>query len=462
LTKFEKASPSADGVLEVRYATRGDHHLAYTVTGEGPLELVYMLGFVSHLDLLWDEPRAAAFFARLGRVCRLIVMDKRGTGLSDRTGDVPIPEEQVDDLLAVMDTVGFERPAVLGTQDSFLVAALLAASRPERVSALIAVAAGAHAPADYGPPDAQDRFFAGLEKYWGRTDAPFNYWAPRLWREDASFRRWWARYSRAAAGPTSGVRIVRNYVNTDLRPILGAIRVPTLVIQGRTDELHKRLGRALADGIPKGRFVTLPTDTINFPWLDAADALSAHIEEFLTGSPAEPAHSRVLATVLVTDVDRSTEQVANMGDRRWSALLDRHDGIIRHHVERYRGRLVKHTGDGVLSTFDGPGRALSCALAAREALHAEGISIRAGAHTGEIEVRGDDVAGLAVHIAARVVATAGTGELLVSSTVRDLVVGSEFVFEDRGECELKGVPGRWRLSVVLGMSQDPADSHRDV
>jgi class 3 adenylate cyclase len=452
VTGFERISPSADGVLDVRYAIRGDHHLAYTVTGDGPLELVYMLGFVSHLDLLWEDPRAAAFFARLGRVCRLIVMDKRGTGLSDRTGDVPIPEEQVDDLLAVMDTVGFERPAVLGTQDAFLVAALLAASRPERVSALIAVAAGAHAAADYGLSETLDRFFAGLEKYWGRADAPFNYWAPRLWREDASFRRWWARYSRAAAGPTSGVRIVRNYVNTDLRPILGAIRVPTLVVAGRTDELHKRLFRALAEGIPNSRFVDLPSDTIVFPWLDAADALSAHIEEFLTGSPAEPVHSRVLATVLITDVDRSTEQAAGLGDRRWSALLDRHDGIIRHQVERFRGRLVKHTGDGVQATFDGPGRALACALAARDALRAEGISIRAGVHTGEIEIRGDELAGLAVHIAARVVASAGTGEVLVSSTVRDLVVGSEFVFEDRGEHELRGVPGRWRLSVVLGTS----------
>jgi class 3 adenylate cyclase len=437
-----------DGVLDVRYAKRGDSHLAYTVTGDGPLELVYMLGFVSHLDLLWDDPRAAAFFTRLGRFCRLVVMDKRGTGLSDRTGDVPIPEEQVDDLIAVMDAVGFERPAVLGTQDSFLIAALLAASRPDRVSALIDVAAGAHGPEDYGPPDLQDSFFAGLEKYWGRTDAPFNYWAPRLWQEDAAFRRWWARYSRASAGPTSGVRIVRNYVNTDLRPILGTIPVPTLVVQGRGDELHDRLGRALADGIPNSRYTTLPTDTINFPWIDAANALAAHIEEFLTGSPALPVHDRVLATILFTDVVASSEQAADMGDRRWTALLDQHDAIIRHHIERFRGRLVKHTGDGILATFDGPGRAISCALASRVSLSAEGLSIRAGAHTGEVEMRGDDIAGLAVHIASRITAAAGADEVVVSSTVRDLVVGSEFIFKDRGEHELKGIPGLWRLATV--------------
>ena len=442
---------STDGdVLDVRYAKRGDHHLAYTVTGEGPLELVYMLGFVSQLDLLWDEPQAAAFFRRLGRFCRLVVMDKRGTGLSDRTGDVPIPEEQVDDLLAVMDAVGFARPAVLGTQDSFLVAALLAASRPERVRALIAVASGAPAPGDYGTAEEQDRFFAGLEKYWGRTDAPFNYWAPRLWRQDPSFRRFWARYSRAAAGPATGVRVVRHYLATDIRPILGSIQAPTLVVEGLVSDLHSRLARRMAEAIPKSSSTLVPFDSINFPWVEAGDALAAAIEEFLTGAPVSPVHDRVLATVLFTDVVRSTERAADLGDRRWSALLDRHDAVIRREIDRYRGQRIKHTGDGVLATFDGPGRAIGCALAVRRALGAEGVAIRAGAHTGEIEWRGDDVAGLAVHLAARVMAVAGDGEVLVSSTVRDLVVGADYDFEDRGEHELKGIPGTWRLAAVSG------------
>ena len=439
-----------DALLDVRYVKRGDHSLAYTVTGDGPLELVYMLGFVSHLDLLWEEPRAAAFFARLGRFCRLVVMDKRGTGLSDRVGDVPIPEEQVDDLLAVMDAVGFERPAVLGTQDSFLVAAMLAAAHPSRVGALIDIAAGAHDPSDYGTEEQQDRFFAGLEKYWGRADAPFNYWANRLWQHDEGFRRWWARYSRAAAGPTTGPRIVRNYVATDIRPVLGAIRVPTLVVQGEVDELHVRLTRALADGIAGSRMVIVPTDTINFPWVESGEPLAALIEEFLTGAPVPPVHDRLLATVLFTDVVGSSERAAELGDRRWAQLLDRHDAIIRHHIERFRGRRVKHTGDGVLATFDGPGRAIGCAVALRDALGREGVRIRAGAHAGEIEVRGDDIAGLAVHLASRVLAAAGDGEVLVSSTVRDLVVGSDFEFEDRGTHELKGVPGVWSLAAVRG------------
>ena len=435
-------------VLEVRYAKRGEHHLAYTISGDGPFELVYMLGFVSQLDLLWDDPRAASFFRRLGRFCRLVVMDKRGTGLSDRTGDVPIPEEQVDDLLAVMDAAGMERPAVLGTQDSFLVAALLAASRPERVSALIAVSCGVPAPGDYGTPEQQDRFFAGLEKYWGRTDAPFNYWAPRLWREDASFRRFWARYSRAAAGPASGVRVVRNYLATDIRPILGSIGVPTLVVGGLVNELDARLNRELAEGIAASRHTILPFDSTSFPWVEAGDAVAVAIEEFLTGAPVPPVHDRVLATVLFTDVVRSTERAAGLGDRQWRALLDRHDAVIRHELDRFRGQRIKQTGDGVLATFDGPGRAISCALALRRALRSEGVSIRAGAHTGEIELRGDDVAGLAVHLAARVMAAAGEDEVLVSSTVRDLVVGADYRFEDRGDHELRGIPGTWRLAAV--------------
>ena len=207
---MEVARPS-DRSPDIHYAKRDGHHLAYTLTGNGPVDLVYMLGFVSQLDMLWEDPAAAAFLRRLGRFCRLVVVDKRGTGLSDRAGDVPIPEEQVDDLVAVIDAVGFNRPAILGTQDGFLVAALLAATTPERVRALIGIATGAAGPEEWPPEEQLERFFLGLEKYWGREDAPFNYWAPTTWRKDASFRRWWARYSRAAASPGTAVRIARNY-----------------------------------------------------------------------------------------------------------------------------------------------------------------------------------------------------------------------------------------------------------
>ena len=445
------SSPGVGDLLDVRYARRGEHHIAYTVMGDGDIELVYLLGFVSQLDLLWDDPAAADFLRRLGHFSRLVVIDKRGTGLSDRAGDVPIPEEQVDDLLAVMDAVGFERPAILGTQDGFQVATLLAATHPTRATALIGMGAGAHGPDDYGSPERLDRFFAGLQKYWGREDAPGNYWADELWHESAAFRRWWARYSRAAAGPTTGVRIVRNYLATDIRPLLGAVSAPTLILEGQLiNPLHKKLSRRLADGIRASRVVEVRGSTLNFPWIDAGEEVANLVEGFLTGVPAAPIADRRLATVLFTDVVRSTETVAAVGDHTWRAVLDRHDAIIRSSIERYRGQLVKLTGDGVVAIFDGPGRAAQCALSLRRALGAEGVTMRAGLHTCEIEIRGDDIAGLGVHIASRVMSRAGPGEVLTSSTVRDLVVGSELRFEDRGDHDLRGVPRPWRLFALDG------------
>jgi len=441
---MEVARPS-DRSPDIHYAKRDGHHLAYTLTGNGPVDLVYMLGFVSQLDMLWEDPAAAAFLRRLGRFCRLVVVDKRGTGLSDRAGDVPIPEEQVDDLVAVIDAVGFNRPAILGTQDGFLVAALLAATTPERVRALIGIATGAAGPEEWPPEEQLERFFLGLEKYWGREDAPFNYWAPTTWRKDASFRRWWARYSRAAASPGTAVRIARNYANTDLRPILPAIRVPTLVIHGRTDDLNAKFARQLANGIAGAQFVELPASSFFFPWIEVGEEVAALAEEFLTGAPAVHMPDRVLATVMFTDLEKSTERAALLGDRKWRAVLDRHDTIVETHLARFRGRLVKSTGDGVLATFDGPARAVYCAAAVRDALAAEGVSLRAGVHTGEVEIRGDDIGGIAVHIASRITSQSAPGQILVSSTVKDLVFGSDLIFENRGEHELRGVPGRWLL-----------------
>jgi class 3 adenylate cyclase len=431
---------------EIHYAKRGEHHLAYTLTGDGPLELVYLLGFVSHLDLLWEDPDAARFFGRLGRFCRLVVMDKRGTGLSDRTGHVPIAEEQVEDLISVVDAAGLKQPALLGTQDGFLVAALLAATAPERVRGLVGFATGAFAPEQW-PVEVTERFFRGLEKYWGREDAPMNYWAPRRWRADPAFRRWWARYSRSAAGPTTAVRVVRNYTRSDIRPILSAIRVPTLVVTNRSQDINRLFAQQLADGIEGARLVELPMEKsiTLFPWLEAGEEAAGLVEEFLTGSPATSAVDRILATVVFTDVVQSTERAVTLGDRRWRAVLDKHDAIVAHHVTRFRGRLVKSTGDGVLATFDGPARAVHCAAALRAALAAEDVAVRTGIHTGEIDLRDDDIGGVAVHIASRVIAHAASGEILTSSTVKDLVIGSDITFSDRGEHELKGVPERWRL-----------------
>ena len=433
-------------IPQIHYAKRGEHHLAYTLTGDGPLELVYLLGFVSHLDLLWEDPDAARFFGRLGRFCRLVVMDKRGTGLSDRTGDVPIAEEQVDDLVSVIDAAGFEQPALLGTQDGFLVAALLAATAPERARALVGFATGAFAPEQWSAED-WDRFSRGLEKYWGREDAPMNYWAPRRWRADPAFRRWWARYSRSAAGPTTALRVLRNYMRSDIRPILSAIRVPTLVVTNRSRDINRLFARQLAEGIAGARFVELPVEKsiTLFPWLEAGEEVAGLVEEFLTGHPATSAGDRILATVVFTDVVQSTERAVTLGDRRWRAVLDQHDSIVARELARFRGHLVKSMGDGVLATFDGPARAVHCAASLRDSLAAEGVAVRTGIHTGEIEVRDDDIGGVAVHIASRVITHAGSGEILTSSTVKDLVVGSDIAFDDRGEHELKGVPGRWRL-----------------
>jgi class 3 adenylate cyclase len=431
---------------DVHYAVRGGHHLAYTVTGTGPIDLVYLLGFVSHLDLLWEHPAAARFLDRLGRFCRLVVVDKRGTGLSDRVGDVPIPEEQVGDLVAVMDAVGMDRPALLGTQDGFLVGALLAATDPERVHALVGISTGAAGPEQW-PTDGVERLLRGLEKYWGRQDAPMNYWAPRVWRTDPSFRRWWARYSRAAGGPTTAVRVIRNYIASDIRPILPAIRVPTLIVHNQTSDVNHTFARQLAEGIAGAQFLELPAGRSVglFPWLEGGDEVAAAIEEFLTGHPATPMPDRVLATVLFTDVVQSTVQAAQLGDHRWNELLDRHDATIDRALARFGGRLVKYTGDGVLATFDGPARAIHCAASIRDVLAGEGVEVRSGVHTGEIELRGEDIGGLAVHIAARVMGQADPQEILASRTVKDLVVGSGIAFRPRGTHELKGVPERWAL-----------------
>jgi class 3 adenylate cyclase len=431
---------------EIHYAQRGEHHLAYTLTGDGPLELVYLLGFVSHLDLLWEDPDAARFFGRLGRFSHLVVMDKRGTGLSDRTGDVPIAEEQVDDLISVIDSAGLEQPAVLGTQDGFLVGALLAATAPERVRGLVGFATGAFAPEQW-PVEESERFLHGLEKYWGREDAPMNYWAPRRWRADPAFRRWWARYSRSAAGPTTAVRVVSNYMRSDIRPVLSAIQVPTLVVTNRSRDLNGLFAQQLADGIEGASLVELPIEksVTLFPWLEAGEEVAGLVEEFLTGSPVSSADDRILATVVFTDVVKSTEQAVALGDRRWRAVLDQHDAIVTREITRFRGRLVKSMGDGVLATFDGPARAVHCAAALRDALAEEGVAVRTGIHAGEIELRDDDIGGVAVHIASRVITHASSGEILTSNTVKDLVVGSDITFHDRGEHDLKGVPGRWRL-----------------
>ena len=440
---------------ETRYAKNGAVHIAYQVVGEGPLDLVYVPQLISHVEHLWEQPAIARFLERLASFARLILFDRRGTGLSDRELAAATLEDQMDDLLAVLDAAGSERPALLAMQQGGAMAILFAATYPERVSALALYASFARAVRAEGYEFAwsveqrewvQRGFFEG----WGepeRAAVRAAAFAPTL-AEDPEFVRWWARLERLGASPGSVKRIFELIGETDVRHVLPTIRVPAMVVH-RTDDqvLDVRHARYLADQIPGARYVELPgRDSI--PVAGDWDEVLGGLEEFLTGARRAPEPDRVLSTVLFTDIVGSTERAAALGDRAWRELLEQHDLLARREVERQRGTVVKSTGDGVLATFGGPARAVRCAGAIRAAVAELGIEVRAGLHSGECEVIGDDVGGIAVHIAARIMSHAVAGEILASSTVKDLVVGSGLEFEDRGCPDLRGVPGEWRVFAV--------------
>jgi class 3 adenylate cyclase len=444
------------GAPETRYARSGGTHIAYQVSGRGALDIVIVPGWVSHLEVQWEQPDYRRFMERLGSFARVIRFDKRNMGMSDRIGDVVPPlEERMDDIRAVMDATESERAAVVGVSEGGSLSILFAASYPERVSALVllgAIARFAAAP-DY-PFGFTDEFIARLcaatEQAWGNgVTLPLAYPSGA---DDPVVREWWGRYERMAASPGVVVATLDMARGIDARHLLPVLRVPTLVVHRSGDALVRvECGRHLAEHIPGARYVELP-GADHLPWLGDSDAVVGEIEEFLTGARHEHEPDRVLSTVLFTDIVGSTEQAARLGDHRWRDLLDHHDRLVRRELSRFRGREVKTTGDGFLATFDGPARGIRAAAAIRDGMAPMGLQIRSGLHTGEIELRDADVGGMAVHIGARVSAAAAPGEVLVSSTVKDLVAGAGIGFADRGEHALKGVPGQWRLYAVTDLN----------
>jgi class 3 adenylate cyclase len=440
-------------VPETRYAKSGDVNIAYQVVGDGPFDLIHVPAFVSNLELQWEDPAERRYYERLASFCRLIMFDKRGTGLSDRVA-VATLEERMDDLRAVMDDVGSQRAAVFGSSEGGALSILFTATYPERVSALVLYGAYpriAWAP-DYPdgiPEEISAVLMQHIEENWGRgQEGGISLYALTPDRaDDPAWRKAHGRWERLSASPGDAVALQQVIFQIDVRHLLSAIRVPTLVVYRTTDIVHAVGSRYTGAHIPGAKVVELPGNDY-FPYLGDQDAILDEVEEFLTGVRPVPAPDRALATVLFTDIVSSTERAAALGDDAWTRTLDRHDALVAREVERHRGREINTTGDGMLATFDGPARAVRCAQAISEAVQSLGIEVRAGLHTGEIELRGADIGGIAVHIGQRVSALAGPGEVLVSSTVLDLVAGSGIAFADRGSHVLKGVPDEWRVFAV--------------
>ena len=435
---------------QTRFTRSGNVHIAYQVVGEGPLDLVFVPGWVSHVELMWEEPTRASFLERLASFSRLIIFDKRGTGLSDRVPDAQLPthEERMDDIRVVMDAAGSEHAAFFGFSEGGNLAALFAAMYPQRTTALIMF--GSFAKRIWAPdypwaptPEEREREYERVAREWGGA-MDLAHYVPGKVNDEAYMRRL-ATYFRHSASPGAAVALLRMNTQIDIRAALPAIHVSTLILQRIGDQdTNVEEARFLARHIPGARLVEFPGSD-HLPWVGDQDAILDEIQEFLTGVRPAADIDRVLATVLFTDIVGSTETAARLGDRAWRVLLDQHHAMARKELARFRGQEVNTTGDGFFATFDGPARAIRCAFAIRDGARALGLATRAGLHTGEIEQSAADVGGIAVHIGARVAAAASADETLVSSTVKDLVVGSGIAFADRGGHTLKGVPGEWRL-----------------
>ena len=434
---------------QTRYAKAGDVHVAYQVVGEGPPDLVLVSTWFSHVEARWDFPGFAYYLRRLASFSRVISFDKRGIGLSDPVpvDRLPFLEEWMSDVRAVMDAVGVERAVLLGANEGSMMAALFAATYPDRVSSLVlanATARPAWAPDNPSGvrPEIVDALVNSVDQAWGEglTMASVN---PSIAGDDRAVQAW-GRFLRLAASPAVAAAVIRMIFELDVRPVLPTIRVPTLVVSRRDALFSAASGGAVAGLIPGAEFVEVPGVDYGLAVGDV-DPVIDEVEAFITGT--RPTHDidRVLATVLFTDIVDSTARAAELGDRGWRAILDSHEEIARTEVQVHGGVIADFTGDGVVATFDGPARAVRAALALRDRVHALGIAIRSGLHTGEIERRGGDIAGLGVHIAARVMALAAGDEVLVSHTVKDLVAGSGLRFQDYGTRELKGVPDAWQI-----------------
>lgn len=444
---------NVDDELLVRYAkTQDGLRIAYAVLGHGPPDLVQIVGTTTHLRLTYEEPLSRRYHERLSTFVRLVLLDERGAGMSDpiALSQLPTLEERMDDIRAVLDTLEVERVTLNGIGDGGPLALLFAATYPERVDRLICYGTYASMTADTDYPigvafETLQELISVIPDLWG-TGWMVNILAPSL--ANGPFRERRARFEASSASPGQAQAIVRRILLSDVRPALAAITAPTLVLHRTGDrKVPIAMGRYLAEHIAEARFVELPGEDA-LPFVGDVDSLISEIEDFVTGQRSSFDADRLLATVLFTDIVDSTRLASESGDRSWSGLLDQHDALVQRQLERFRGRAVKSTGDGVMATFDGPVRAMRCACAIRDGALRLGIEIRAGLHTGEVEIRGDDIAGIAVHLASRVKALAQPSEVLVSSAIPPLVAGSGITFIDRGEHTLKGVPGPWKLFAV--------------
>jgi class 3 adenylate cyclase len=441
------------GRPKTQYAIAGDGaHIAFQVFGDGPFDLVVIPGFVSNLELVWENPESSALYERLASFSRVILLDKRGTGLSDPVGpgSAPTLEQRMDDVRAVLDAVGSERAAFFTVSEGGPMSVLFAATYPERTLALVLYGCWARAirGPDYPYGYTREEFeelVDLLERHWGEA-ALWDRLAPSL-AEVPEYVEAMSRHERLSATPATAGALLRMAFEGDVRSVLPVVNVPTLVMHRTGDRFVVfEHGRYLAEHIPGATLIELPGE--DHAYWDLTDRLAEEAETFLTGERPVVKANRQLATVLFTDVVDSTRHAAELGDQQWGQLLDQFDDIVGRQITRYRGHLVKETGDGHLATFDGPGRAIVCAQALHDGVARLGITLRVGLHTGEIEVRGEDIGGIAVHVARRVVDRATSGETLVSASVPPLVLGSGIEFTDRGEHDLKGVPGVWRLFAV--------------
>lgn len=436
-------------VPEIKYARSGDVNIAYEVIGERPLDLVLVHGWVASIEGLRGSPTFDQFIQRLASFARVIQFDKRGTGMSDRVTQAATLEERMDDVRAVMDDIGLQRAAVMGISEGGAMSALFAATFPERTSALIMYGSYAQR---HSPMTEDDWLIEGerIRRNWGSEDEArrtLAWMAPSL-ADDKQQIQWLQRALRIGASPSAVIALDRMINEIDIRQVLPTIRVPSLVIH-RIGDIGQPIedGRYLGKHIPNAKYIELP-GIDHLPWVGDADAILNEIEEFLTGVRQPLEHNRMLATILFTDIVGSTERAHELGDRKWLELLDQHNALVRKELAHFRGVEMDTTGDGFFATFDGPARAIRCALAISDNVQQLGIQIRAGLHTGECELMGNKVGGIAVHIGARVMAHSGANEVLVSSTVKDLVAGSGIKFVERGVHELKGVPDEWHLYAV--------------
>lgn len=437
--------------VDVRYARSGELRIAYATFGDGPVDLVFVPGWVSHLENWWEANASARFFGRIASFSRLIMFDKRGTGLSDPVTGVATLEERSDDVRAVMEAAGSSSAFVCGLSEGGPMSVLFAAAYPDRVRGLILIGSWVRAlaaddwPFGWSPERAQE-LLDGIDQNWGQG-VLIELFMPTF-VGDARAERAWARYQRMGASPRMARALAVALAQIDVRAILPQVRVPSLVIHRSDDRVVPAgNGRFAAEHIQGARLLE-QAGVDHLPWLGDSEGVLENIEEFVTGSRHRVDRDRVLAAVLFTDLVDSTRHLTEKGDRRWRELLDAHDEIGLREVARFHGRRIKTTGDGMLAVFDGPARAVRCAEAVRDAVAELGVGIHAGVHVGECELRGEDVGGLAVHIGARIAALAEPGEILVSRTVRDLVAGSGLRFTERGEHELKGVPDRLELYAV--------------